>query len=186
MLKRLIAVFIMLLTVFLGSTVYAFTADQKYDRANQQFEKGNYAYSIRIYQSLLADPHCNIAPSVLYTHIADGYFKLEDYQNALNAYRKALITQRKSEKPATQYWIGFSMLMLGKRVDAVNEFLKIPALYPDSGMWVSTAYYWAARVCEQMGKKELAAKYFSKAGGSGRSAQEQFALEKAQKAKANQ
>jgi TolA-binding protein len=70
---------------------------------------------------------------------------------------------------------------MGRNAEALSEFLKIPELYPDSGMWVSTAYYWAGRVCERMGEKELAADYFRKAGGSGKSPQGKFALKKAEK-----
>jgi tetratricopeptide (TPR) repeat protein len=181
--KNFSVAFIIVLLILFNSDSNASTAEQEYHQANKQFAKGNYSQAVHIYQSLLADPFCGISPSVLYTRIADSYFNLGDYRNALYAYRRALIGQRESEKPATQYWIGFSMLMLGKRVDAVNEFLKIPALYPESGMWISTAYYWAGRACEQMGQRELAAEYFGKAGGSGRSTQERFALEKAKEAK---
>ena len=47
-------------------------------------------------------------------------------------------------------------------------------------MWVSTAYYWAGKVCEHMGKKDQAAAYYHKAAGTGASTQERFALKKAE------
>jgi tetratricopeptide (TPR) repeat protein len=175
-----IAVFFILLTV-LCSGARASTADQEYRKANKLFAKGKYQEAIVLYQSLLADSSRSISSGILYSRMADSYFRLGDYARARETYRKALKEQRESERPATQYWIGFSAFMMGKHAEAVNEFLKIPELYPDSGMWVSTSYYWAGRVCERMGKKSIAAEYFRKAGGSGKSAQERFALEKAEK-----
>jgi len=181
--KTFSVIFIIVLLVLFNNISCASTSEEEYRKANKQFVKGNYSQAVRIYQQLVADPACNISPGILYIRLADSYFKLEDYRNALYAYRRALSKQKASDRPATQYWIGFSTFMLGEKADAVNEFLKIPELYPNSGMWVSTAYYWAGRVCEQMGEKELAAKYLGKAGGSGRSSQERFALDKAKKLK---
>jgi TolA-binding protein len=179
--KRLwIASSIVILAALCG-VVYASNADQEYRKANKLFAKGKYAEAIVSYQSVLADPHRSISTSELHVRIADSYFRMEDYRNAREAYRRALNGQVESERPATQYWLAFSTFLMGKNNEAANEFLKIPELYPDSGMWVSTAYYWAGRACERIGKKELAAEYFRKAGGSGKSAQERFALEKAEK-----
>jgi TolA-binding protein len=69
---------------------------------------------------------------------------------------------------------------MGSDAEAVAEFLKIPELYPSSGMWVGTAYYWAGRASERRGKTEEAAEYYRKAGGNGRSTQGRFALKKAE------
>jgi tetratricopeptide (TPR) repeat protein len=80
---------------------------------------------------------------------------------------------------ASQYWIAFCCLLMGNDAEAVTEFLKIPALYPSSGMWVGTAYYWAGRASERRGNTEDAAEYYRKAGGNGRSTQGRFALKKA-------
>lgn len=173
-----IAICIILLSALCGGA-HASNADQEYRKANKLFGKGKYAEAIVLYQSVLVNPSRSVSTSVLHARIADGYFRLEEYSNAREAYRRALKEQRESERPATQYWIAFSTFMMGRHAEAVDEFLKIPKLYPNSGMWVSTAYYWAGRVCDRMGKRKLAAEYFRKAGGSGKSAQERFALEKA-------
>jgi TolA-binding protein len=75
-------------------------------------------------------------------------------------------------------------LLLGRDSEAVTELLKIPEFYPESGMWVPTAYYWAGWASERMGKKDSAAEYYKKAaGGSGRSAQGRAALKRAEKVK---
>jgi len=171
----------MIMLVLPYQVLCASNPNQEYRKANKLFAAGNYAEAIVHYQSALASPARDISSSALYTRIADSYFRLGDYKNALNAYRSALKDQKQSERPQTQYWIGFCTFLLGKDAEAVNEFLKIPELYPDSGMWISTAYYWAGRVCERMGKKEPAAEYFRKAGGSGKTTQGKFALEKAEK-----
>ena len=55
-----------------------------------------------------------------------------------------------------------------------------PENYPSERMWVGTAYYWAARACERMGRKEQAAELYRKAGGNGKSTQERFAMKKAE------
>ncbi len=107
------------------------------------------------------------------------FFSLADYQHALDAYRRALKEQKPVERAQTQYWIGFCAFLLGRDAEAVTEFLKIPESYPASGMWVGTAYYWAGRASERMGRKEQAAELYRKAGGKGTSTQERFAMKKA-------
>jgi tetratricopeptide (TPR) repeat protein len=179
---HLMTSFILLLALVCGAA-HASTAEQDYRQANKLFAKGKYSEAILLYRSVLADPTRRFSTGVLHTRIADSYFQLQEYRNARDAYRRALTAQKESERPATQYWIGFSTFLMGRNAEALSEFLKVPELYPDSGMWVSTAYYWAGRVCERMGEKKLAADYFRKAGGSGRSSQGKFALKKAEKMK---
>jgi tetratricopeptide (TPR) repeat protein len=178
---RIIAFVVML--VLVCATAYAAGSERDYRKANNLVAKKNYSQAITLYQALLVDPPRSASKSALHSRIADCYFQLEDYRHARDAYRKALDGQSETKKPETQYWIAFSTLLMGNNKEALTEFLKIPNLYPDSGMWVSTAYYWAGRVCERMGSEEQAAVYFSKAGGKGKSAQERFALEKAKQAK---
>jgi tetratricopeptide (TPR) repeat protein len=114
---------------------------------------------------------------------ANKLFSHGNYSGALDAYRGAIRNQKPADQPPTQYWIGFCCLMQGKDAEAVKEFLKIPENYPAEGMWISTAYYWAARASERMGKKEQAAEFYRKAGGSGKSTQERFAMKKAENVK---
>ena len=155
------------------------SGSRKYIKADQLFAQGRYQDAINIYQAMLSSPSPAISPALLHTRIADGFFRMPDYQLALDAYRLALKDQKPVERAQTQYWIGFCTLLLGRDAEAVTEFLKIPESYPASGMWVGTAYYWAARASERMGRKEQAAEFYRKAGGKGQSVQERFAMKKA-------
>ena len=150
-----------------------------YTKDEQMFSKGRYTDAIRLYQAELSSPSRAISPGLLHTRIADSYFRLSDYQHALDAYRQAIKEQKPGERAQTQYWIGFCVLLLGRNSEAVTEFLKIPESYPKSGMLVGTAYYWAGRASERMGKKDQAAELYRKAGGKGKSTQGKFAIKKA-------
>jgi tetratricopeptide (TPR) repeat protein len=143
------------------------------------FSRGRYRDAIRLYEAVLYSPSNSISPGVVYTRIADSFFRLSDYERALDAYRNALNNQKLGERAQTQYWIGFCTFLLGRDSEAVTEFLRIPVSYPDSGMWVGTAYYWAGRASERMGKKEDAVEFYRKAGGKGQSTEERFAMKKA-------
>ncbi len=161
-------------------------ASQEYTRANKLFSQSRYSEALPLYQRLSSTHASNVPSGTLSQRIGDCFFQLGNYQNAIDAYRSALKNQKRAEQAPTQYWIGFSAFLLGNDAEAAAEFLKIPERYPESGMWVSTAYYWAGRVCERMGKKEQAAAYYHKAGGKGTSLQERFALKKAETLKKEQ
>jgi tetratricopeptide (TPR) repeat protein len=156
---------------------------REYIKADQMFSKGRYSDAIRLYQAALSSPSRAISPGYLHTRIADSFFRLSDYQHALDAYRQAIKFQKPGEQAQTQYWIGFCLLLLGRNSEAVTEFLKIPENYPTSGMLVGTAYYWAGRASERMGRKDQAAEFYRKAGGKGKSTQEKFAIKKAKDVK---
>jgi tetratricopeptide (TPR) repeat protein len=159
--------------------VTASPKSQDYIKANKMFAEGKFNDAIVLYKGVLISPSGDIAQGDVYTRIGDSYFRLGDYQKAREAYRGALIKQKPAECAPTQYWIGFCSFLLGKDEEAVSDFLKIPELYPSSGMWVGTAYYWAGRASQRMGKKEQATEFYRKAGGKGKSTQERFALKKA-------
>lgn len=151
----------------------------EYVKADLLFSQGRYTEAIRSYEAVLSSSSHAYSPSVLHTRIADSFFRLTDYQRALDAYRRALVEQKPADRAQTQYWIGFCTFLLGRDAEAVTEFLKIPESYPTSGMWVGTAYYWAGRASERMGRKEQAAELYRKAGGKGTSTQGRFAMKKA-------
>jgi tetratricopeptide (TPR) repeat protein len=155
------------------------SVSREYIKADQLFSQGRYRDAIRLYQAVLSSPSRAIPPGLLHTRIADSFFRLNDYQHALDEYRQALKDQKPGERAQTQYWIGFCVLLLGRDSEAVTEFLKIPENYPTSGMLIGTAYYWAGRASERMGKKDQAAELYRKAGGKGTSSQERFAIKKA-------
>lgn len=180
-LKR-IAIISLLIVCALGGLPHITSgkdAQQDYKKAEQQFGQGQYFDAIRLYQWVLSAPTNTISPGILYTRIADSYFRLMDYSRARDAYRKALFNQKPDKRAETLYWIGFCELLLGSYEQAIAAFLKIPEQHPESGMWVGTAYYWAGRASERMGNKEQAVEYYRMAGGKGKSTQERFAIKKA-------
>ena len=177
---RSVFVFIIIIAFYgLPYSAIGQSAPREYVKADQLFSQGRYAEAIRLYQAVLSSSSQTLSPGLLHTRIADSFFRLTDYQRALDAYSQALKDQQPAERAQTQYWIGFCTFLLGRDAEAVTEFLKIPESYPASGMWVGTAYYWAGRASERMGRKEQAAEFYRKAGGKGQSTQERFAMRKA-------
>jgi tetratricopeptide (TPR) repeat protein len=158
-------------------------ASRTYQDANRLFAKSQYEAALRAYQKALVDSSNAVSRGDIQSRIGDCYFRLQDYQKALESYRIALQNQNQAQRPPTQYWIGFCAFLLGRDAEAETEFLKIPELYPKSGMWVGTAWYWAGRAAERLGGKERATKHYRKAGGTGTSKQEKFAMKRAEKAK---
>ncbi len=180
MVRRLLIAFLFfLLPSGFPHTSGAQPAVKEYKKANKLFSSGNYKEALPLYRQALAAPPEDVPAAEIHTKIGDSFFRLGHFKDALLSYRSALREQKRSERPVTQYWIGFCCFLLGRDAEAVRELLKIPELYPGSGMWVSTAYYWAGRASERMGKKAQAAEYFKKAGGDGKSTQGRFAIKKA-------
>lgn len=184
---RTAVVLLFFLTLILSSgLLHAGTVpagDKRYDRANKLFAEGKFEEAIPVFREVLASSPKTVPAADVHTKIGDSYFGLNSYKHALAEYRLAIEVQRPEKKAETQYWIGFTTFLTGRDEDAVKEFLKIPELYPDDGRWVSTAYYWAGRASERMGKKDQAAAYYRKAGGDGKSTQGRHALKRAEKVK---
>jgi len=179
----LILVLMMLLPYELSPAFGMPNITKEYKKANKLFASGNYQDALPVYKQVLEALPEDIPLSDIYTRLGDSYFNLGNYKNALEAYRGALRDQRRSERAATQYWIGFCTFLLGRYAEAEWELLKIPELYPASGMLVNTAYYWAGRSAERMGKRDKASQYYKKAGGNGKSTQGRFAMKRAEAAK---
>jgi len=158
-------------------------SSRDYRAADRSFASGKYHEALTLYKKALSAPPDSLTPGDINSKIGDTYFRLADYGHALEAYRKAVRDQRPADRPQTQYWIGFCSFLVGRDAEAVDEFLKVPALYPDAKVWGTTSYYWAGRASERMGKKEQAAEYYRKAGGGGRSTQSKFAQKKAEAVK---
>ena len=179
--KTLSAAFLIILLAFsiLPNSLSAASGSREYQNANKLFGEGRFPEAIQAYQQVLSATSRNIPLHIVHTRIADSYFRMDDYAQALGSYQAALNAQKPSERAPTQYWIGFCTFLLGRDAQAVIEFLKIPEQYPSSGMWVGTGYYWAARASERMGNKHQAAEFYGKAAGNGKSTQERFALKKA-------
>lgn len=184
MVKSLMLSFIIALLPYgLSNATDVRSSSEDYQTANKLFASGQFSDALSLYQKLLGSPPKGVPVSDIHTRIGDAYFRLGFFKQALDSYQCALNGQKESLRPETQYWIGFCSFLLGRDSEAVKEFLKIPELYPRSRMWVGTAYYWAGRSCERLGKAEEAALYYRKAGGNGRSSQERFAQRKAEAVK---
>jgi len=182
--KKLPFLVIAALAVLSSAVVVAATSPASdYYAAERLFSSGKFREAIPLYQRSLSAPPDKLTAGDVHGRIGDTYFRLADYGNALDAYRKAIKDQRTADRPQTQYWIGFCCFLIGRDAEAVDELLKVPVLYPDARAWGSTSYYWAGRASERMGKKEQAAEYYRKAGGSGKSTQGKFAQKKAEAVK---
>jgi tetratricopeptide (TPR) repeat protein len=158
-------------------------SSRDYRAAEKLFASRKYEEALPLYKKALSPPPDGLTPGDVQNKIGDTYFRLADYGQARDAYRRAVRDQRPADRPQTQYWIGFCSFLTGRDAEAVDELLKVPALYPDAKAWGSTSYYWAGRASERMGKKEQAAEYYRKAGGNGKSTQSKFAQKKAEKLK---
>jgi tetratricopeptide (TPR) repeat protein len=170
--------------LFSHAALAAETASSRdYLAANKLFAAEKYNEALALYKKTLLSPPADLAPGDIHNKIGDTYFRLANYRSALDAYRLAIRDQRPADRAQTQYWIGFCCYLIGRDAEAVNEFLKIPALYPDAKALGSTSYYWAGRASERLGKKEQAADYYRKAGGNGKSTQSKFAQKKAEAVK---
>lgn len=183
--RRLLISFILAMLLCGAAPASSEPAAAEYVKANQLFASARFEQALALYQKLLASPPRGVSASEIQSRIGDSWFRLGSFQKSLDAYRSAIAGQKESARAETQYWIGFCCFLLGRDAESVSEFLKIPASYPSSGMWVGTAYYWAGRASERMGRTDQAAEYYRKAGGNGRSTQGRFALKKAESVKKN-
>jgi tetratricopeptide (TPR) repeat protein len=154
-------------------------AHSDYRTANRLFRDQKYREALMLYQRALSAPPNNVSPGDIHRRIGDSYFQLGDFQNALTAYRAAVADPKLADKAQAQYWVGFCCYLVGRDTEAVNELLKVPALPSDAKAWASTAYYWAGRASERMGRKEDAAEFYRKAAGTGTSSQGTHARKKA-------
>jgi len=182
--KRGLIFAVLTLVLLSGRAIAVETASAGYYRAaNRMVEAKKYDEALALYRKTLSAPPDDVAPGDIHAKIGDIHFRKANYRGALEAYRSAIRDQNPADRAQTQYWIGFCSFLVGRDAEAVDEFLKIPALYPDAKVWGSTAYYWAGRASERMGKKEQAAEYYRKAGGNGGSTQSKFARKKAEAVK---
>ncbi len=175
---------VLTLVLLCGRSLAVETASAGYYRAaNKMVEAKKFDEALALYRKTLSAPPDDVAPGDIQAKIGDIHFRTGNYRGALDAYRLAIRDQNHADRAQTQYWIGFCCFLVGRDAEAVDELLKVPKQYPDSKAWGSTAYYWAGRASERLGKKEQAAEYYRKAGGNGKSTQSKFARKKAEKMK---
>lgn len=173
--------FILLLWAGIAGAAHGRPSD--YHRAGELFSSRQYEKALILYRRALVSPPAGVPAGDIHTKIGDSHFRLGSYQSALAAFREANKDPRTSDRARVQYWIGFCCFLIGRDAEAVQELLKVPGQYPNAGMWVSTAYYWAGKASERMGRSDQAVEYYKKAGGNGKSKQGKFAMKKAEAAK---
>jgi len=89
--------------------------------------------------------------------------KLNEYQRAIEALRKAKETADSETQAEIQYWIGKSYESMGRFREAVFEFLKVKYLLPRTKLpWAATAMYEAGQCYVKLKEPDNAKKIFRK------------------------
>ena len=94
--------------------------------------------------------------------LAFAHFQTGDFGEAAELLNIVLDTGDRTLRAEVQYWLGESLYKLGNYRKAVTEFLKVPYLYPDIGMWGPTAEFRAAQTYARKGDHAEARKLFEK------------------------
>ena len=86
--------------------------------------------ALSVYNEILQS-YPNLA-NLIYPKMADLFYKSAEYDKALDFYRKAIDLVSLKEIPAIQLKIAETQEAAGRRQEAVEEYLKVAYLYPDS------------------------------------------------------
>ncbi len=100
-----------------------------------------------------------------FVKIADVYKGQQEYQKAVETYQRALSAEQKSSQagdPELQFQIADVCELAGQNDKALEEYLKIPYLYPDEKAWVIKANLRAARIFEDGERWEDAKNIYKK------------------------
>ena len=94
-----------------------------------------------------------------YVKIAEIHKTANNYAEALDAYTKAVRSKpglSKIKNSKLQFYIGDTCELLNKSEQAIEEYLKIPYIYPNDIGWVTRAYLRIARIFEDNDKWDSA------------------------------
>ncbi|MCK5260430.1 MAG: tetratricopeptide repeat protein, partial [Candidatus Omnitrophica bacterium] len=86
-----------------------------------------------------------------YIKIAEIHKKTRNYAKAISAYKNALDSDAKRSEHSNaklQFLIADAYQLLNENDQAIDEYLKIPYLYPKDVSWVIKAYLRMARIFE--------------------------------------
>lgn len=86
-----------------------------------------------------------------FVKIADVYKGQQEYQKAVDTYQRALAAEQKlsqASDPELQFQIADIYELAGQNDKAIEEYLKIPYLYPDEKVWMIKANLRVARIFE--------------------------------------
>ncbi len=121
------------------------------------------ASAMKTYQNILAT-----APEFkrdAYIKIADVYKDEKDFTQAIDAYHKALESPKglgQRSNAEVQFLIGDSYHLFNNPEQAIEEYLKIPYVYPNDTPWVIKSYLQVARIFENQEKWEDATTIYNK------------------------
>ena len=100
-----------------------------------------------------------------FVKIAEYHKKAENYEEALKEYKQAIKSDKglsKIENAELQFSIADCHELLNQNEKAIDEFLKIPYLYPQSISWIVRGYLHIARIFEHIEKWEEAKMIYNK------------------------
>ena len=100
-----------------------------------------------------------------YIKIAEGYKELKEFAKAVDAYKKAVGSKMGLSQVTNaelQFDLADTYELLNKKKEAVEEYFKIPYLYPSEQSWVIKAYLRAGRIFEDKGEWEQAKTAYQK------------------------
>lgn len=90
-----------------------------------------------------------------------SYLRLNQFEEAINHFRKIKPYIPAEREPEVQFYIGESYYNGGRYEEAIREFLKIPMLSKKTELqWEASAFYFAGQSYERMGKKNEAIKMY--------------------------
>ncbi len=128
--------------------------------ADIYLKEGNFDSALTSYQDTLKE-HPNLA-SLIYPKIADLFFRTKKYDEAIAFYRKSLEAAGARNASDLQFKIGESRQAQGKADEAVEEYLKVTYLYPESTDLVVKSLLRVAAIYEGRGNAREAAALYKK------------------------
>jgi len=85
----------------------------------------------------------------------------EQYDLAIKAFEQALKTETdRGALAEAQYWMGECFQSKGDDRRAITEYMKVTYLYPDQGIWATSAKYQAATILERLGQYQEAVRLY--------------------------
>ncbi|MBU0549829.1 MAG: tetratricopeptide repeat protein [Candidatus Omnitrophica bacterium] len=109
-------------------------------------EQGKFEDAERIYQEAIRDSPA--LASLIYPKMSRIFEKQGDFAQAIGFYKKALSTASMKEAPGLQFKIAGILEKTGQYHQAVEEYLKIPYLYPSDSQLTIKAYLSGAQIYE--------------------------------------
>ncbi len=114
--------------------------------ADIYLKQGNLDLALNAYKEMLAN-HNNLA-SLIYPKIGEIYYKQNNFNEAVISYKKCLDLVPVKQMGDIQFKLAEVLQAQGKIQDAVEEYLKVPYLYPEENSLVIKSLLRAAAIYE--------------------------------------